>query len=51
MKAIDTDIVRGGVLVTFSNRMAVLFDPEFLYDHRKDRNNKELPIGDVEDTA
>jgi hypothetical protein len=41
--AIAVDLVRGDVLVNFSDGTAAIFNAEFLYVHRSDSNNKCLP--------
>lgn len=39
----DIDLVRGGVLVTFSDGTYAFFDAEFLYQNRNADKNNLLP--------
>jgi hypothetical protein len=40
----DVDLIDGKVLVSFHDGTAILFDVQFLYDHRNDEANQVLPL-------
>jgi hypothetical protein len=43
---IGVDLVRGGVLIRFSDGTHFFFGAEFLYAHRSESGNASLPDGD-----
>jgi hypothetical protein len=47
MSARKTDIAGDFVLVTFGDGTAALFDSGFLYAHRNDNGNRQLPAEEV----